>query len=170
MIRIALHDDDVFSRLTRLAARLDDMTPVLADIGEHLTETSKRRFDASIAPDGKRWAPNSETTILQYLGRYKGSHKKGGSISSSGAARAIGKKPLIGETRSLGSTIFYQLVGNNAVEIGSPMEYAGMMHFGGSKSEFPHLWGDIPGRPFLGLSTDDEASILDIIDGYLSQS
>lgn len=144
------------------------MTPVMADIGEYATEATKRRFDTSTGPDGERWAPNTEATILNYLSSFKSSHNKDGSRSAKGTARAAGKKPLIGDSRSLMSTIYYQLDGDASVEIGSPMEYSAMQQFGGSKSQFPHLWGDIPARPFLGLSGDDERAILDIVQGYLA--
>ncbi len=52
--------------------------------------------------------------------------------------------------------------------LGSPMEYAAMQQFSGKKSEFPHLWGDIPARPFLGISKEDRQAILDIVEAYLS--
>ncbi|MEB0047807.1 MULTISPECIES: phage virion morphogenesis protein [unclassified Pseudomonas] len=38
--------------------------------------------------------------------------------------------------------------------VGSNKPYAAMMHFGGDKSDFPHLWGDIPGRPYLPMDTE----------------
>ena len=60
--------------------------------------------------------------------------------------------------------------GRDFVEIGSPKEYAAMQQFGGQKSKFPHLWGDIPARPFLGISDRDQKSVLDIISGYLNDS
>jgi phage gpG-like protein len=49
------------------------------------------------------------------------------------------------------------------------MVYAAMQQFGGTKAEFPHLWGDIPERPFLGVS-DDEKEILEIISDYLIEN
>jgi len=52
--------------------------------------------------------------------------------------------------------IDWQLNGKDAVEIGTNLPYGAMQQFGGTKAEFPHLWGDIPERPFLGLSKDDE--------------
>lgn len=33
---------------------------------------------------------------------------------------------------------------------------------------FPNLWGDIPARPFLGLSPSDEQGILDIVEEFLT--
>lgn len=46
--------------------------------------------------------------------------------------------------------------------MGSARPYAAMMHFGGTKPEFPHLWGDIPARPFLGLSDQDRRDVVEI--------
>lgn len=168
MIKIESQDGEVLDYLNRLARQMYDMRPVMADIGEYGVESTKRRFDKSTGPDGQRWEPNTEATLLHYLASFSGSYTKGGKLSSKGSARIIGKKPLIGESRSLMSTIYYQVVGGNAVEWGSPMEYSAMQHFGGLKSQFPHLWGDIFPRPFLGINAADEAAILDIVATYLA--
>lgn len=167
MIRVEYDDRVVLDYLTRLGGKLDDMSPVLSDIGEYLADTTKNRFDTSTAPDGSKWTPNSVVTILNYLGIYSGSYnQKDGKLSANGAGRVMSKKPLIGETRSLMSTIFYRLDGNTAVEIGSPMEYSAMQQFGGTKGQFQNLWGDIPAREFLGVSPADERGILGIITDY----
>lgn len=62
--------------------------------------------------------------------------------------------------------------------IGSGQEYAAVHQFGakagslwqgrdkrGRRAKSP--WGDIPARPYLGLSKQDEQSILDIVQDYL---
>lgn len=167
MITVSIDNRSVIEALEDLRGKVGNMKPALRDIGEYLTETTKRRFDTGTAPDGSNWPANTQTTILNYLGAYKGSHKKAGKISKAGTARSAAKKPLIGETRSLMSTIDYRLRGNDALEIGSPMIYSAMQQFGGSKSTFPKLWGDIPARPFLGVSGEDERSILDIVAEYM---
>lgn len=145
--------------LSQVLRKVSDTRPILADIGELLMETTKRRFSLSTAPDASKWARNSKVTIDRYLGLFK--TKK--------ASRSASKKPLIGETKSLMTTIYYQ-VGPGAVRIGSPMIYSAMQQFGGTRAKYPNLWGDIPARPFLGLSADDRASIVDIVQGYLSSS
>lgn len=152
MIKIEIHDRAVLDALTRLQSRTSDLSPLMHQIGGHLTETTKRRFDTVTAPDGTRWEPNTEATILNYRGK--------------------GKKPLTGKTggqAGLMGTINYK-AGRDFVEIGSPKEYAAMQQFGGQKSKFPHLWGDIPARPFLGLSDQDRTNILDTISDYLTDS
>ncbi len=61
----------------------------------------------------------------------------------------------------------HELLGNDTLAVYSPKGYAAMQQFGGTKSEFPNLWGDIQPRPFLGISPDDETEILSIIEGHL---
>lgn len=168
MITIDIDSRSVLDALNALQRRVGDMTPAMQDIGEHLTETSKRRFDTSTAPDGRRWAPNTQTTLLRYLGGYKGSYAQSGKLTSRGAARVASKKPLIGESRSLMSTLNYQ-ADRHSVAVGSPMEYAAVQQFGAKKRAFGRApWGDIPARPFLGVSDEDERSILDILQGYMA--
>ena len=167
MIAITIDDREVLAALGRLRVRVGNMKPAMEEIGEHLTETTKRRFETSTAPDGSSWASNAQATILAHLGIHKGNFTKSGKISAKGAGRAMSKRPLIGESRSLMSTIHYN-AGSQSVEIGSPMKYAAMQQFGGSKASFPHLWGDIPARPFLGFSDDDQRSIIELISRYLS--
>jgi phage gpG-like protein len=59
------------------------------------------------------------------------------------------------------------IIGGHTLEIYSTMEYAAMQQFGGSKTEFPNLWGDIPARPFFGIANEDEDAILKIIRDHL---
>lgn len=168
MISVRVNDREVLDALGELYKRSKNMQPALREIGEDIVESTERRFATATDPDGKPWAPNSTaTTIPFYLGAFSGSHKKDGTLSKRGAARLASKKPLTGETKALQSTINYQLDGSTGVRIGSPMVYAAMQQFGGTKAEFPHLWADIPARPFLGISEADKANILDIVGSYL---
>ena len=145
--------------------RAKNFRPVLAEIGEDQTESTKRRFSTAKAPDGTPWAQNSATTIARYGDLF--ARKKDGTRSKKTEAKIAGKKPLTGETRALATTINYQVLGDNEVGIGSPMVYAAMQQFGGKKSDFPHLWGDIPARPFLGASEADKVNIADLVGSYM---
>lgn len=170
MITVKIDDAQVVDMLQRLVARTQDLRPAFAEIGEDMVDSTKRRFTTALAPDGSRWAANSPVTIAGYLGVFKNSRKKDGSLSKAGAARSAAKMPLTGETKALQTTINYQLLDSTGVAIGSPMVYGAMQQFGGAKSVFPHLWGDIPARPFLGASEIDRVNILDILGGYLMDS
>lgn len=173
-ITIDVNDKDVMTALRRVYDSRD-MRPFLLAVGETLMASTKRRFETSTDPQGRPWAPNSPVTVERMLGAYKGSRKKSGGLSKKGAARAAAKKPLIGETRSLSSTIHYQLIGSDTVAIGSPMIYAATQQFGAAKGQFgttrrgaPIPWGNIPARPFLGISAQDSEAILDLAAEYLS--
>lgn len=167
MLSIKYTDKQVQDRLSEIISRSKNMRPAFLEIGEDLLESTKRRFSTTISPDGVRWEENSPTTIIRYLAQFSGSFKKDGSLSKKGEKRSANKKPLTGETRTLASTINYQLKGAAGVSIGSPKVQAAMMQFGGTKARFPHLWGDIPARPFLGISDKDRSNILDITASYL---
>jgi phage virion morphogenesis protein len=148
MIEIHLDDRDVLTALQDLQRSAGDLRPALAEIGEVLIESTKQRFGSQTGPDGQPWPENSPVTI----------ERKGRN------------QPLTGETGNLMDAIYYNLVGNDALEIGSPMQYAAMQQFGGTKAEFPFLWGDIPARPFLGVSDEDRDEILTIVRTHLENA
>jgi phage gpG-like protein len=160
-------DKQVQDRLSEIIGRAKNMRPAFLEIGEDLVDTTKRRFASATSPDGAPWAQNSPVTVARFLGQTAGNLKKDGTLSKKGALRSGSKKPLTGETRTLASTINYQLKGSDGVSIGSNKDQAAMMQFGGTKSQFPHLWGDIPARPYLGISPADKTNILDIVGSYL---
>lgn len=183
-ISIEVTNARVLAILDRLSHGMADPRPVLIAWGEDLTESAKQRFVTSTGPDGERWASNTEATYLAYLQKLSGSYgkdgkrtgtKKGflnkeGRLAAKGSAAMTGKKPLIGQGKSLATQIYYRVEGDT-LHVGSPLVYAAMQQFGGSKSEFPNLWGDIPARPFLGVSDSDaermEETALDYLDSLL---
>jgi phage virion morphogenesis protein len=124
---------------------LGDMTDVMQDIGELLMTSTKDRFAKGEAPDGSKWAAKSPNT------------------------KGRDRRPLFGPSGMLSSQIFYQAA-PDSVEVGSNRVYAAMMQFGGTKDQFPHLWGDIPARPFLGVSEDDRSGILATVEEWLATS
>lgn len=172
-----------------MRARSDNFGPVFKAIGEDLVKSTKKRFASATAPDGTPWEPNTEVTLMEYLrirsgifakytnlktrkeglvrvGDKKGYYRKDGRLAKKGIDAMMRKRPLAGETGALATQIHYQVIGNT-LEIGSSMEYAAMQQFGGRRAEFPNLWGDIPARPFLGLSAADKNGIDQTIADYL---
>lgn len=143
---VELSGDEIVGALRDLQSAINDLGPAFREIGEVLTESTKARFESGIGPDGQPWQDNADATI----------ERKGRN------------SPLI-DTGTLMEQIHYSIVGNT-LEIGSPMVYAAMQQFGGTKDEFPWLWGDIPARPFLGVSASDRDDILQIVKSHLSSS
>lgn len=158
MIRVDVINDQITAAFVQAARKLDDLTPLMQEIGEYLLESSKENFRTGSAPDGTPWAPRSPVTLAAYEAR--GERPKGG--------------PLVGVSRALSTTITYE-AGPDSVEWGSNMIYAAVMQFGAAQGAFgatargsPIPWGTIPARPFLGIGADDEAEITDLIAEHLA--
>lgn len=152
-ITIEYPGEEVLRELRRLSAAVGPagMRPALAEIGEELAESTRQRFSSSTAPDGSRWAPNAPATL----------------------ARKRGTRPLV-DSGILGGGITYQLV-DGGVEIGSSRIYAGTQQLGAKRGQYgrtsrgaPIPWGDIPARPFLGVSAADEQIILGILADHIA--
>lgn len=166
MIRLEINDTAVNRALDELSQKLDDMTPLMTGIGEFLTTSTKDRFETGRAPDGTPWAPKSPVTLAAYARRNE----------------PVDNRPLFGPSLALQSQV-HSAATRDSVEWGSSMKYAGTMQFGAAQGEFGSFfgmdkngrsfftqtpWGDIPARPFVGLSQGDETGILDMVGEYLT--
>jgi len=156
--------DDAAALFERLAAGLTDMTPVFQDLGELLMFSTEERCPEGAGPDGTPWAPKSQATIEALRSR-EGRKKNA----------AIDFRPLFGPSGRLSSEIHYVATAKS-VEIGSPLIYAAVQQFGAAKGAFGTMsngasipWGNIPARPFLGISEEDETGIRETLEGYLDQ-
>ncbi|WP_342596323.1 phage virion morphogenesis protein [Salinicola lusitanus] len=141
---ITIDDDQVLQALSAMQQRSIRLQPAFKAIGEAMVASTHERFQEKEAPDGTPWTPLSETTV----------ERKGHD------------RILEGESGQLARQIHYE-TNDDELLWGSSMIYAAMQHYGGEQSEFPHLWGDIPGREFLGVSSDDRDEVLDTLSLYL---
>lgn len=152
MIKLQTTDPGVVEAFNRLIATGEDPSGALMGIGEVMLTHTKQRFEQSDSPYGEAWAQNSDTTLRAALHGSAKNFTKKGKVSKHGNTLLAGKKPLIGESKSLSAEFgksVPRVLGNDMVTITSTMLYAAMQNFGGSRSEFPSLWGDIPARQFF---------------------
>lgn len=157
MAHIEIKDDQISAALDRLSAHLSDLTPFYQEAGEILTESTKQRFVSGVAPDGSGWAPNSPVTI----------------------SRKGRKPPLWGESGNLRTKINHE-AGPEGLIWGTgaaTRDYAATQQFGAAKGAFgvtkfngPIPWGNIPARPFLGISQEDRSNLLDCLREYLEEA
>ena len=153
-IEITIDDAEVLAALNRLVAAGGDLTPAMRDIGEHLLNTTRERFSEEKAPDGTPWAPLSETTKKR-------------------KRRNAGK--ILTRDGFLRGNLAYRESANSVV-VGSPSIYRGTHQFGAEQGSFgstsggsPIPFGDIPARPFLGVSNDDADAITRIIRDFIAE-
>lgn len=165
MITVEIDSRSVLDALEQLRGKVTDPSPAFREIGERLSETTQARFNTSTGPDGRRWAPNSQATILSYLAGKSGSYqKKSGKISAKGAGYAMNKRPLVA-SGLLQDSIHWQLI-PGGVAIGTD-RFADAWDGGAAVHQFGNKKGTIPARPFLGISDEDETTILDILSDFL---
>jgi phage virion morphogenesis protein len=173
-VTITIDDAELRRALRRMLGDLANPTPALREIGEVVRNSTRARFKTETDPEGKPWAPNSDMSLMRYLEQRSGSFKKktatgGQSLTQTGIKRIAGKKVLTNRGH-LADTLAYRLQdGGRAVAVGSNRVYAAMQQFGGTRAQWPHLWGDIPARPFLGLSEADRDEVVTILRDHLSR-
>jgi phage virion morphogenesis protein len=144
---IRLDNEQLRSALDKLIWRAQNLKPVYAAIGEMLLVSHRDRWDRDKkqAPDGSSWATLSPG--------YKKSKRK---RESKGA-----DKILVLDTFLRDTSLSYSAT-HSGLKFGANSEYAATHQFGDSAR-------NIPARPFLGMSDDDEQAVLDIISDWLSE-
>ncbi|MDD5274380.1 MAG: phage virion morphogenesis protein [Methylovulum sp.] len=147
-VTIDLNDQEIINALGRLAYSANHLEPALDEIGATIAASVMLNFTGQHDPDGNAWEPLSEATL---------------------ANRRGGEGQILRDTGRLNRSITHN-VSDQSVEIGTDVVYANMMQFGGKKADFPWLWGDIPERPFVGISEEDKAEILAILSHHLDRS
>ena len=139
-----------FRRMGDYLRSPDDM---LGEIGETLQASTKQRFVSETDPGGRKWAPNRPSTLASYFRR-----------------RGAGSKKILTDSGALGDSIRYQLTGGRGkreVSVGTNLVYGAMHQYGGTRARFPHLWGDIQARQYLGMSDQDRVRVNAIVQQYL---
>ncbi len=160
-ITIVDNSATVIAELQRIAQQIDNMRPVYQGIGELLVDSTKNRFDTSTAPDGSRWAPNAEATVLDHLAKISGSFsKKTGRLTKKGAKAVMAKKPLV--ESGLLQDSFAAEATDSGVSVGTN-RFTGDWDAGAAVHQFGSKDGTIPARPFLGLSAQDEINVLELL-------
>ena len=161
MYSTEFNTDTLSPALIALANTMDDMSPVMQDIGEYLLKSTRERFPKGEAPDGSKWAPKSPITLAAYGAR---------------KSNRVDARPLFGPTGLLSQQFSYTAA-PDSVEWGSNRIYAAVMQSGAGKGAFgttsrgsPIPWGNIPARPYLGVSDEDETQLVRIISDYLQSA
>ena len=154
-VRIAIKQSSILEALVALSMDKDDKAAVLDEIGINLVENTRLRFSDQVTPEGEAW--------VQSL-------------------RAINQGGDTGRDTGRLLNSINHFVSGNSVEVGTNVAYAMPFHFGAhiEAKNSPWLkfqvpgggWAqkasvDIPARPFLGISDEDEETVLDIISGFL---
>lgn len=153
---IEYDDERVRAALRNLRQAGRDLSPAMRSIAAALQDSVEEAFATQSSPDGVPWAPLSDVTISarEKRGKWPG--------------------PILRVTGDLLDTITSDFDETSAV-VGTNSPYAATHHFGAERGEFgttsrgaPIPWGDIPARPFLGVSAEAGEHVLDILSRHFT--
>lgn len=154
-INITLNSTATQSAITELTAKLGNLKPVMASIGEYMLREVRGRFDSETAPDGTKWASLAAATIAD-----KARRQKSGTTRSGGSRARVNASPnaILKSTFLLRDTIAYKPSAFE-VRIGTPQKYGVHHQYGTSR---------MAARPFLGYNQADikeiEAIVVDALE------
>jgi len=161
-MNISIHADtaSVDQTLSRLAGRMNDMSPVMETIGEILAASVARNFEEARSPDGTPWKPvKSGKRPLFGSGRLRDSINY----------QTYGNKAEVGT--NLGYAAIHQFGGRTAAHIIRPRRKKALYWPGANHPVrfVRHPGSVIPARPFLGVRDSDWPEIQDVLVQYLIQ-
>ena len=139
-VTIKLDDSDLQQLLDRVARLPGTLAPIMKNIGLAVVQGAQERFRKEQAPDGSPW--------------------KALNPDYAAAKRGAGILREMGQAGGLFGSLTYR-PNASGVEIGTNKVYAAHHQFGGTA---------LPARPFLGLSADDRADILDVISAHVGRA
>lgn len=159
-ITVKIENEEVLLAYSQLLQRAEDLTEPNAAIAKVMADATERAFrDQKDPSDGTPWAALSDTTASSIVN-----------------GRLRGTVPILTVTGLLGNS-FRPTWGPDFAMVSTGDIRAGTHHFGAQKGEFgsgrrgrPIPWGDIPPRPLVGLGSDDNEEIIDIISTHLTSN
>lgn len=158
MFTVEFNDTEVDRAFARLSASLADTEPLMQDLGDMLVQSTQDRMGRGEQPDGQPFAPRSQTTLDRY------------------AKLGLSYGPPLHQSGVMRGQIAYD-AGNGYLILSSNQVQSAVMQFGAKKGAFgnnaagrPIPWGDIPARPFLGVSDDDSDNIRAAVTEWLAES
>lgn len=131
----------------QIQQKMGDMTPLMKRIAMELVDETELNFAAQGRP---KWAGLKPSTVA----------KRGSS------------NPILQVSGGLASSVT-SFHGSDFAAVGSNKKYAAMQQFGGKKSQFSNLWGDIEARPYIpidkngNLQPESEDAVIGVVQDYL---
>ncbi|MBQ6664922.1 MAG: phage virion morphogenesis protein [Synergistaceae bacterium] len=145
-MQINIHVDGINKlrqKLNLTADKLQSMRTFWELVGMYIQrQTTRERFGKEQSPDGTKWKKLASSTIKHRMKRHKNGNMK-----------------ILQDTGALRQSIAFE-AGDNSVKVGSKLKYARTHQFGR---------GNIPARPFLGVTDSEKKHITDMFRAYIKR-
>jgi len=151
-ITVTLEDEAVSRALAQMAAASVDMTQPMDAIGRVLVNGAVERIGTTnVTPEGAPWKPS------------KRAESQGGkTLHDSGALMRSINSWAFPDRAIVGTNTPYGAVHQLGAATGSLGVWSGTDKRGRDMTVLSP-WGDIPARPYLGISDEEETTILEIV-------
>lgn len=146
--KVTVEDDTMRRGLEQLYEQMEDRQGFYGQVGEHLVNKLRARFNREEAPDSSRWQGLAPATIDARI-------KKNGNTAIA----------ILNDEGDLKESFLKPVINADGVEMGSQLPYAAIHHFGGGAGRNHAV--TIPARPILGLEPDDPDEIIEIAEDWL---
>ncbi|NDV20878.1 phage virion morphogenesis protein [Pseudodesulfovibrio sp. JC047] len=143
---------DSLHRLADRIAQLGDMDtrPLMDELGAAVVSQTQRRIDSEkTGPDGAPWDPWSES--------YAKTRHEGHSLLIASGDLSDSLEHILG-------------ISGDHAEVGSNLVYAAAQQYGLDMSVIgTHRRIQIPARPYLGISTENEEDLVALVDDFVDR-
>jgi phage virion morphogenesis protein len=162
-VTVRVDDAAVQASFKRLVANGGPAVGALKNIGEMLLKSTRARFDREEAPDGSKWKPLNPAYAKEKQGGkiLQGMGMRGGLLGSivyqvEGTALRLGTNKVYGAIHHFGGVIFPRSAESLVFRIGKQVIFAKKV--------------TIPARPWLGISTADRATMVEVIEDHIDMA
>lgn len=175
-----IDDREILGALMDMVERMDRPEGFYRNVGEHMLRSTRKNFQDQKAPGGTPWKPLAKSTVRKRKSASPILTVKGylrGSINYAATPQGvtIGTAAIYAAIHQLGGRIerdgrFGEVWRDRDPETG---KRGNLFARRGAKGAAPELVAigphhiDIPARPFLGVSAEDEKAILRIAKAWL---
>lgn len=177
-MRITINDAsglaNAMQAMAALRRRGERTLPLMQVIAQDLENSTKLRFKDGRDPNGVPWAP---ITLAAKLSRARRLASKSGQTLRTmnvaklraflGPAQPLRDIGLLADSITSRATNDYAEVGTNVVYAKTHQFGARQGQYGRTKRGAPIPWGNVPARPFLGLSDADRQLIVERVESFI---
>ena len=155
---IQVSDREVREALKRRREAGADMTPAMRDIAAAMESAAQSAFQHQRSPGGGKWPDLTEHTKARRRKRRKW---PGQILHISGRLAASISSSYDADSAIAGTNVIYAVTHQFGAARGE---------FGATKAGRPIPFGDIPERPFFGISDDLHDEVLDVLGQHLASA
>jgi len=155
----------LINTLESLELSQQELTSLNRRLGFMLEQSTRERFEDEQSPEGERWKPLSDSTLISRAARRGRTKTKRGGMTAR-AQRIVGNAAILKDSGRLMRSITSR-ARPEGVAVGTNLVYGAIHQKGGKAGRGKRV--QIPARPYLGISKSDEQDIMDLLNEFIEE-